>query len=94
MKCYTLTAKLAHRLYDDSTVVDYNLFIIFFNSGDVKYPAHARLQKIKTHSCPVIQDKHEHAIITCSVVHLCASPYKGISWQSADGVTPMFGIVC
>ena len=69
-------------------------FILFTS---VKYPAHARLQKknkTKIHSCPVIRDKHEKAISTCSVVYLCASPYKGISWRSAHGVTPIFGIVC
>ena len=42
---YTVTAKLAHRLYYDETVVDYNLIIKSFNIGDVKYPAHARLHK-------------------------------------------------
>ena len=42
---YTLTSKLAHRLYYDATVVDYNLNINFFNIGDVKYPAHTRLHK-------------------------------------------------
>ena len=46
--------------------------------------------KFGTHSCP---DKHEQAINTCSVAYLCVSPYKGINWQSADGVTPIFGIV-
>ena len=51
---YTLTAKLANELYHDAMVVDYNLFIKFFNIGDVKYPAHARLQKIETHICLVI----------------------------------------
>ena len=40
---YTLSAKLTHGLYNDATVVDYNLFIKLFNIGDVKYPAHARL---------------------------------------------------
>ena len=38
-------AKLAHGLYHDVTVVDYNLFIKFFNIGDVMYPAHERLHK-------------------------------------------------
>ena len=42
---YMLTAKLADGLYHVATVVDYNLFIKFFNIGDVKYPAHARLHK-------------------------------------------------
>ena len=51
---YTLTAKLAHGLYHDVTVVDYNLFINFFGIRDVKYPAHAILQKSETHSCLVI----------------------------------------
>ena len=36
------TAKLEHGLYHDATVVNYNLFIKFFNIGNVKYPAHAR----------------------------------------------------
>ena len=40
-----LFAKLAYGLYHDATVVDYNLFIKFFNIGDVKYPASARLNK-------------------------------------------------
>ena len=42
---YTITAKLAHRLYYDATLVDYNLIIKFFNIEDVKYPTHARLHK-------------------------------------------------
>ena len=42
---YTVTTKLAHRLYYDATVVDYSLIIKFFNIGDVKYPAYARLHK-------------------------------------------------
>ena len=50
-----MTAKLTCGLHHDATVVDYNLFFFsFFNFGDVKYPAHARLQKIETHSCLVI----------------------------------------
>ena len=40
---YKVTTKLAHRLNYDATFVDYNLFINFFNIGDVKYPASARL---------------------------------------------------
>ena len=40
-----LTAKLASGLYHDATVVDYNLILIFLIIGDVKYPAHAKLQK-------------------------------------------------
>ena len=63
-----LTTKLAHALYYDAIVVDYNLFITFFNFVDVKYPAHARLQKIETHSTLVIQKKHEQALHTCCVV--------------------------
>ena len=51
-------------------------------------------KKIETHSCLVIWDKCEQVISICSVVYLCASPDKGISWQSADGVTLIFGIVC
>ena len=51
---YTLTARLAHGMYHDATFVDYNVFIKLFNIGDVKYPAHARLQKIETHGCLVI----------------------------------------
>ena len=51
---YTVTTKLAHGLYHDATGVDYNLFIKFFNVGDIKYPVHARLQKIQTHSCLVL----------------------------------------
>ena len=50
--------------------------------------------KIETHSCPVIWDKHKQVLSTCNVVYLCASPYKGIRRQSADGMTPIFGIVC
>ena len=42
---YQVTTKLAHGLYHDASVVDYNLFINFFNIGDVKYPVHARLHK-------------------------------------------------
>ena len=74
---YILTAKLAHGLHHDVTVVDYNLIIKFFNIGDVKHPAHTRLQKIETHSCLVIKDKHKQVIRIFSVVYLCASPYKG-----------------
>ena len=48
--------------------------------------------KIETHSCLVIQDKCKQAISTCSVIYLCASLYNGISWQSAGGVTPIFGL--
>ena len=40
---YKVTAKLAHRLYYDVTVVDYNLIIKFFNIRDVKNLASARL---------------------------------------------------
>ena len=43
--CMLLTTKLAHGLHHDATVVNYNLFIRFFNIGDVKYPAHTRLHK-------------------------------------------------
>ena len=42
---YILTVKLAYGLYHDAPVVDYNLFIKFFDIGDVKYPPHARLHK-------------------------------------------------
>ena len=42
---YQVTTKLGHRLYYDATIVDYNLFVKFFNIGDVKYPACARLHK-------------------------------------------------
>ena len=38
-----IRTKLAHGLYHDATLVDYNLFIKFFNIGYVKYPASARL---------------------------------------------------
>ena len=38
---YQVTAKLAHRLYYDATVVQTNLSIKF-NAGDVKYPAGGR----------------------------------------------------
>ena len=38
-----LTAKLAHGLYHDAIVVDYNLILKFLIIGDVKYPAHTRL---------------------------------------------------
>ena len=40
---YKVTANLAHRLYYDATVVDYNLIIEFFKIGDVKYSASTRL---------------------------------------------------
>ena len=40
---YQTTARLAHGLYHSATVVDYNLFILFFNVGNVEYPAHAKL---------------------------------------------------
>ena len=42
---YPVTANPAHGLCHEAIVVDYNLFIKFFNIGDVKYPAHARLHK-------------------------------------------------
>ena len=42
---YQVTTKLAHRLYHDATVVDYNFFIKFFNIVDVKYPANTRSDK-------------------------------------------------
>ena len=42
---YMLTTKLAHGLYCDATVVDYDFFIKLFNIGGLKYPAHARLHK-------------------------------------------------
>ena len=50
--------------------------------------------KIETHRCLVIPDKCEQVIGTCSIVSFCASPCKGISWQSADDVIPIFGTVC
>ena len=75
----------------DATVVDYNFLIKVFNIGDVKYPAHARLWKIETQSCLVIQDKCEQALHTCSVVSTMWSPYMGISWQSADRKHTIFG---
>ena len=36
---YKITTKLAHGLYHDATVVDYNLNLKFLIIGDVKYPA-------------------------------------------------------
>ena len=39
-----LTTKFAYRLYYVITVVDYNLILIFFIIGDVKYLANTRLQ--------------------------------------------------
>ena len=35
---YLVTAMLAHGLHHSETIVDYILFIKFFNIGDVKYP--------------------------------------------------------
>ena len=58
-----LTTKLAHRLYHDATVVDYNLFINFFDIGDVKYTAHARLQRLKIivlHNSEQVQTSTAH----------------------------------
>ena len=40
---YTLNAKLAHGLYHDATVVDYNLSIKVFKIEDARHPASARL---------------------------------------------------
>ena len=54
-----LTTKLAHGFYHDATVVQYNLSFKFLIIGNVKYPAHARLQKIENHSTLVIQNKHK-----------------------------------
>ena len=63
-----LTNTLAHGLYHDATVVNYNLNLKFLIIGDVKYPACMRLQKIETHSTPVIQNKCKHMLCTCNVV--------------------------
>ena len=63
-----LTTKLAHGLYHDAIVVDYNLILKFLIIGDVKYPAHTGLQKIETHSTLVIQYKCKQALHTCSIV--------------------------
>ena len=63
-----LTTKLAHGLYHHATVLDYNVISKYLIVGDVKYPAHARLQKIENHSTPVIQNKHKQMLCTCSVV--------------------------
>ena len=49
-----ITTKLAHGLHHGTTVVEYNVILKFLIIGDVKYPAHARLQKIETHSTPVM----------------------------------------
>ena len=57
-----LTARLAHGLYHDATIVDYNLILKLLLIGDVKYPAHARLQKIENHSTLVIQNKGKQAL--------------------------------
>ena len=40
-----LTTKLAHGLYHDATVVDYNVTKIFLIIGDVKYSACAKIVK-------------------------------------------------
>ena len=64
-----LPVKLAHGLYHDATVVDYNLNLKFLIIGDVKYPACTRLQKIETHSTPVIQNKHKEVLHTCSAFY-------------------------
>ena len=86
-----LTTKLAHGLYHDATVLNYNLIFNFLIIGDVKYPAHTRLQKIETHSTLVIQNKHKQALHTCIFVCNMQSPYMGINWQSADRKHTMFG---
>ena len=65
---YMITAKLAHRLYLDATIVDYNLNMKFVIIGEVKYPACTRLQKIENHRSPVIQSKCEQELHTCTVV--------------------------
>ena len=65
---YMLTAKLSHGLYHDATVVDYNLILKFLIIGNVKYPAHARLQKMENQSIPVIQNKCKQVLHICSVV--------------------------
>ena len=65
---YMLTSRLAHGLHHHATVVDYNLIFKFLILGDVKYPAHTRLQNIENHSTLVIQNKHKQALHTCSVV--------------------------
>ena len=75
----------------NATVVDYNLFLKFLIIQDVKYPAYARLQKIETQTTPVIQNKHEQVLHTCSVVCILWSPYMDISWQSADRKHAIFG---
>ena len=58
-------------MYHDATVVDYNLSLKFLIIGDVKYPAHTRLQKIENHRSLVIQNKHEqslHVVIQLSFI--------------------------
>ena len=47
--------------------------------GDVKYPAHARLQKTENQSTLVIQNMGEQALHTCCVVYTMQSPYMDIS---------------
>ena len=42
---FTLTTKLAHRLYYDAIAVDYDLFIKCFNIGNAEYPVYTRLHK-------------------------------------------------
>ena len=60
------------------------------NSAVYCTPPHTALENATL----VIWDKREQALSTCTVIYLCASPHKGISWQSADVVTPIFGNVC
>ena len=66
---YQVTAKVAHGLYHSATVVDYNLNLKFLTSGDVTYPAHARLQRIENQSTLVIQNKCKQALCTCCLVY-------------------------
>ena len=47
--------------------------------------------KIENHRSLVIQNKCEQALHTCTVVCTKQSPYLGISWQSTDEVTSIFG---
>ena len=61
-------------------------FIKFFNIGDVKYAASARLNEDDNLHVSGNTNKHEQAISTCCIVYPCVSPYKGMSWQSADDV--------
>ena len=76
---YKVTTKLAHKLYYVADV-DYNLIIKFFIIGDVRYPAHARLNVNWNSHVSGNRNKYEQVISMCCIVYHCVSLYKAISW--------------